>query len=375
MNVCWGLGWAVGGGGAGDPSLLPTFSTRQNTRPGKQRPHSYKKRNSHPEPETAGEILTSCFGGAGGALYLNNFVTDASNFTHVPLRWVWTLAGATGGALLLLAAAALLTRRRGWLAALFVPKARVAVVHNPAVRRPVAVRCAPLDMAALRRDHAELAAFVDDLPAGMAIKGGVARRILKVLFGAPEPPGKYDIDCLVFLEPEGGGGGGGAGGSGGGGAVAAGEAHGGGGDDGHGGGAVAPAARAAAREAVSGLRIGSLVLEPQDCEVTTKGHLYDYFITRDVSLNEVLIISHPPAAAAAPGGGGGGSGGAGGGGGAAAAAAAASVPHLYYTDDAAVDAAAGTVRPGVHALRSDLALIWAVDDDGTPYLMARSVSC
>ena len=84
----------------------------------------------------------------------------------------------------------------------------------------------------------------------MAIKGGVARRILKLLRGVPEPAGQtYDVDCLLFL-PEG---------------------HGTDDDDGGGGGgALTPEERQAARGAIDGLVLGGLVLEPQDCEITTK---------------------------------------------------------------------------------------------------------
>lgn len=46
----------------------------------------------------------------------------------------------------------------------------------------------------------------------------------------------------------------------------------------------------AAREAASGMKLGSLLLMPQDVEVLTKGFLPEYFITRDVTMNEVLIL-------------------------------------------------------------------------------------
>lgn len=36
-------------------------------------------------------------------------------------------------------------------------------------------------------------------PPGMAIKGGIARKIVKRLHGTPEPPSSFDIDALVLL--------------------------------------------------------------------------------------------------------------------------------------------------------------------------------
>jgi hypothetical protein len=32
--------------------------------------------------------------------------------------------------------------------------------------------------------------------AGMGIKGGIARKVLKALHGTPEPPSKFDIDVV-----------------------------------------------------------------------------------------------------------------------------------------------------------------------------------
>lgn len=68
----------------------------------------------------------------------------------------------------------------------------------------------------------------------MGIKGGIARKLLKELYGTPEPPGSFDIDVLVFIEH---------------------YTH----ED-----------RKAARELVTGMRLGGLVLQAQDVEVMTK---------------------------------------------------------------------------------------------------------
>lgn len=69
---------------------------------------------------------------------------------------------------------------------------------------------------------------------GMGIKGGIARKLLKHLYGTPEPPGSFDIDVLVFIDQ------------------------------------YTPSDRRAARELVTGMRLGGLVLEAKDVEVMTK---------------------------------------------------------------------------------------------------------
>lgn len=35
----------------------------------------------------------------------------------------------------------------------------------------------------------------------MGIKGGIARKLLKELYGTPEPPGNYDVDVAVRPAP------------------------------------------------------------------------------------------------------------------------------------------------------------------------------
>jgi hypothetical protein len=84
-------------------------------------------------------------------------------------------------------------------------------------------------------------------------------------------------------------------------------------------------------------------------EQKIKSHLVDYWVTRDVSLNEVLILKHH-----APGGG--------------DSSSSSVAPFLYYSEDADADAAARSVRPAVHCLRSPLAQFWAIEEDGTPYV-------
>ncbi len=38
------------------------------------------------------------------------------------------------------------------------------------------------------------------------------------------------------------------------------------------------------------MKVGSLVLEPQDVEVLTKDWITEYFMTRDITMNEVLVV-------------------------------------------------------------------------------------
>jgi hypothetical protein len=153
-----------------------------------------------------------------------------------------------------------------------------------------------------------------------------------------------------------------------------------------------PAQRRAARAAVSGLRLGDLVLEPQDVEVADRAHLRDYFHTRDVTMNEAVLLV---AAGCGEGKGGegkgeGGEGGGGGGGGergpqdggvngggergqndsggVANGGGGARRVLLFYTRQALQDVRAGLIRPSVHVLRTKLATYWAADPDtGEPY--------
>ncbi len=68
----------------------------------------------------------------------------------------------------------------------------------------------------------------------MGIKGGIARKLLKERYGTPEPPGSFDVDVLLFVDK------------------------------------YTSEGRRAAREAVTGCKLGGLVLEPQDVEVLSK---------------------------------------------------------------------------------------------------------
>ncbi|WIA17366.1 hypothetical protein OEZ85_014227 [Tetradesmus obliquus] len=221
------------------------------------------------------------------------------------ISFPWRLLGTFGGAALLLAAALaagyLALRSANKLPSVFTPR-QVQLVHYNLVHMPVKILAEPLDMAVLWQRVPYIAEFVEDLPVGMGIKGGIARKLLKELYGTPEPSGSFDIDVAVFIKE------------------------------------YTYEDRKAARELVTGLRMGGLVLEAKDVEVLTKSWLYEYFTSRDVTMNEVLIIKQGPGQAL-----------------------------FYYTRDALRDVQLQLIRPCVHTLKSEYNLNWAVEDDGTPY--------
>ncbi|GAX84702.1 hypothetical protein CEUSTIGMA_g12124.t1 [Chlamydomonas eustigma] len=190
---------------------------------------------------------------------------------------------------------------------LFVPQP-VHVVHYDQVQLPVEVLCEPLDMEWMWSAVPVYAEFVSDLPVGMGIKGGIARKLLKEMYGVPEPPGSFDIDVLLFVD------------------------------------VYSVEKRRAAREIVTGMKLGGLVLEPQDVEVLSKQWLTEYFITRDVTMNEVLILKVAP-----------------------------TTTLFLYTRDALRDVQANIIRPSVHCLSSEFALAWEIEDNGTPYAAPQQI--
>lgn len=127
-----------------------------------------------------------------------------------------------------------------WAKGLFQPQ-RPQPVANALVHRPVVIKAHPLDVPALREDNEILASYVDDLPVGMGIKGGIARKLVKWLSGKEEPAGSYDIDVIVLVD----------------------EAE------------LTPERSLELRGQVTGTRCGDLVLEAQDVEIHPKEELYE----------------------------------------------------------------------------------------------------
>ena len=90
--------------------------------------------------------------------------------------------------------------------------------------------------------------------------------------------------------------------------------------------------RRKARDHLTGKSIGTLVLEAQDIEVCNKQELRHYFYTRDVSMNEVLVLKDRPGQAL-----------------------------ILFSEDAEKDIKSGTIRPALHCLHSDFCVMWRID--------------
>lgn len=284
--------------------------------------------SSTPPPATAS---LPRFTVASAKRIIPGLIRSQDPVTFQPLSvWYWTPAFFSLLLLALgaLAAAAALASRAGLGPALFAPRSEsgVRVAHNPDVREPVTVRCEEFDLAAAAEVAPALAAVVADLPVGVGLKGGVARKLLKQRFGArPEPAGSFDVDVAVML-PD-----------------------------------ASAAAACAAKEALVGTRLGDLTLEAQDCEVDPIGEFIEYFVSRDVTLNEVLLLRVAEAGKGKNNGGGGGD-------------SSDSGVLLFYTDAATKDAANDVVRPSVHSRAAAYTFVWDVDSRGRRYVAATPVA-
>lgn len=182
------------------------------------------------------------------------------------------------------------------------------------IARPVIVRAVELDPNRLPSWEPVLA----DLPVGCGIKGGLARKILKVISGlkyhhpdlASELNGDGDLDILVAV------------------------------------GQVTVKNRLAVRQAMSGQKMGDMEIEPKDIEVSDD--IARYFRTRDVTMNEALVFRLSPDAV-----------------------------FLLFTEDAQRDVSEGIIRPAVHCLHSVFTQIWMFDQAGnavlTPKVLVRCI--
>ena len=145
--------------------------------------------------------------------------------------------------------------------------------------------------------------------------------------------------------------------------------------------AASAAAARAAKEALVGTRLGDLTLEAQDCEVDSVADFVEYFCSRDVTLNEVLLLRvaekkgdrKKGGIIGGDGGGDGGGGGKGGDGNCDGSDSDSGV-LLFFTDAAARDAAADVVRPSVHARAAPYTFVWDVDSRGRRFVAARPVA-
>lgn len=145
--------------------------------------------------------------------------------------------------------------------------------------------------------------LLNDLPIGAGVKGGIARKILKVIAGlnsqhtdmVAELNGDGDVDILVAV------------------------------------GKVSPELSRQLRHQFTGKTLGDMVVEPKDIEVND--NLARYFLTRDVTMNEALVMR---------------------------------VSHdrwvMYYTEQAMQDVKDGVIRPSTHCLHTGFAQNWFWDE-------------
>ncbi|HQK63664.1 MAG TPA: hypothetical protein PLF16_00770 [Candidatus Staskawiczbacteria bacterium] len=162
---------------------------------------------------------------------------------------------------------------------------------------PVHVRAQGLDLSRLP-DWSDI---INALPQGVGIKGGIARKVLKVICGlnhnhpdfAAEMNGEGDIDIVVSCR-----------------------------------GILVPGKRLQLRKEFAGCHFGDMQVEAKDIEIS--GDLAAYFRTRDVTMNECLIFRQDEN------------------------------PEfvLYYTEQAKRDIADGIVAPSIHCLHKKFCQMW-----------------
>ncbi|GAB4823367.1 hypothetical protein N2152v2_010413 [Parachlorella kessleri] len=168
-----------------------------------------------------------------------------------------------------------------------------------------------VDLDAIATVDPGIASVAKELGFGLGIKGGIARKMLKILHGTPEPAtDDFDIDCILLAEP-----------------------------------GLTPAEETELRKTVTGMQLGHLILEPKDVEVLSKEEVKTYWITRDICLNEVLLLRLTPGAPLT----------------------------LFYSADALRDASTSVIRSIPHTLKSDFTECWALDGE-KPILSAKHVA-
>jgi len=153
-------------------------------------------------------------------------------------------------------------------------------------------------------------AYVRDLPVGMGFKGGIARKLLKLLVGCDpqsemmkrELKGEYDADIVVTVDHHG------------------------------------PDTSRLVRKALTGKPIGPNKITPEDIEVITIERLQSYYWnSRDISQNEVLLFRTAPEHV-----------------------------FLFFTPEAREDSLAGNIRRVSRCLMNDYCLMWRCDNKGKP---------
>ncbi|KAJ3145978.1 hypothetical protein HDU86_000566 [Geranomyces michiganensis] len=156
----------------------------------------------------------------------------------------------------------------------------------------------------------------------VAFKGGIPRRILRMMFQLAATDDKgFDIDLIAFTSDS-----------------------------------FDIVDENETMKTLTQLTLGGIPVLPVDVEISTIDEMLSYFLTRDVCQNEVLLWRKQ------------------------------SPPHytlesnsnlgsyehewmLFYTDGAARDIINNVVTPSVHGLHGTMRLIWDIDSEGRPYLM------
>ena len=166
---------------------------------------------------------------------------------------------------------------------------------------PVFVQSKELDLGCLP----DWSAILEDMPVGVGVKGGIARKILKVISGlngehpdfAAEMDGNGDIDIVVAVPR------------------------------------VSADLRLAIRQHFTGMKFGEMQVMAKDIEVSD--NLERYFRVRDVTMNEVLAfrVSH-------------------------------NTVMLYFTATAQQDIKGGLISPSIHCLHTKFGQVWRYDERG-----------
>lgn len=157
--------------------------------------------------------------------------------------------------------------------------------------------------------------ILDAVPVGCGIKGGVARKILKVIAGlkrhhadfAAELNGDGDLDVLVAV-PQ-----------------------------------VTPQLRLDIRHTMTGQRFGNMILGAKDIEVCDD--LARYFRTRDITMNEALAFRVSESSIV-----------------------------LLYTEEARHDVSQGVIRPSIHCLHSGFMQNWEYGSRGLPVISPKPLA-
>ncbi|CAF1142219.1 unnamed protein product, partial [Didymodactylos carnosus] len=189
-------------------------------------------------------------------------------------------------------------------------KRNIEIVHYDLIDRPVIVHAVQLPRSWL--EQSVLGAVILDFNIGVGAKG--ARRLMKQWFDFPNEPmekiDEFDLDLVVIVDES----------------IRS--------DD----------KRTPILEQLTQLTFGGMNVEAKDIEILTKFGLTEYFLMRDVTQNELLILKTGSNV---------------------------DDVYLFYTDDCFDDMKIESIRPSVHTLASKLKMTWSlsnINDPGIPHV-------